>query len=123
DWSSDVCSSDLQHEARADAGEEDHHVELARKQTLAEAQHVRVLFQGHLAHGRRDQRATAVPLDELYHLLSHPAFKGGHTQACEPDPLTLNRHGRSLLHQLTVCTDATTLQLTCASRSVGYRLG
>ena len=51
--------------ARADAREQDHHIEIAGKQAFGEIGKCAVFFYGRLAHGWRDERDAALTPDQF----------------------------------------------------------
>ena len=69
--------------ARADAGHEDDSLELTGEQALGEVQCRVIVFEGNLAHRRRDNRDAAAPLDHRGDLGRHPALERDDAQSGE----------------------------------------
>ena len=73
----------LEQRAHADAGQQNRDIDLAREQTVRKIERGRIVAERHLAHGRRDDRAAAVALDEPGGLGGHPAFECNHAHPRE----------------------------------------
>ena len=69
--------------ARADSGQQDHHVELAGEEALGEGEGFVVVRQRNLPHGRRDERLALLLADQLLHLRGAPALQREHAQSVE----------------------------------------
>ena len=69
--------------ARADAGEQDHHVELAAKQPLGECERFGIVFDRSFAHGGRDERVATLAADQFGDFSCAPALEGKDAQAIE----------------------------------------
>jgi hypothetical protein len=63
--------------AEADAGHEDHDIDLARDESIGEVDGVAILLDGHLAHAGADKGAAAEFFDEAGHLRGAATFEGG----------------------------------------------
>ena len=67
--------------ARADAGEQNDHVELAGEQTRGELEGLFIALDGGFAHGRGHDRLALLFADELRDFGRAPAFERDHFQA------------------------------------------
>ena len=79
----DVLLDRRQQVPKADAGQEDHHVDLARDQPMGKIDRLAVLLDRHLAHARADERPPAEFLDQPGHLGRVAAFERGDAEVGE----------------------------------------
>ena len=73
----DVLLDRGQQVPEADAGQEDHHVDLAGDQPMGEVDRLAVLLDRHLAHAGADERLAAEFLDQPGHFGRVAAFERG----------------------------------------------
>ena len=66
---------------RANASHENHRVQAPRKELLGKGKRFRMIFERQLAHGRRDARDAAQPLDHAGHFGRHATLEGNHFEA------------------------------------------
>src|ERR1700722_5159437 len=70
-------------ESRADAGEQNHHVEIAMKQMLREGKRCGIVLDRKLAHGWRDKRISALAADQPLDFRRAPALERQYPEAVE----------------------------------------
>ena len=69
--------------ASAHAGEQNHHVEFARKQALGKLKSFLIALDGYFAHGWREDRFALLAPNQFRHFNGAPAFEGENFAAGE----------------------------------------